>query len=212
VFRSIKNCTFLLLLRLVYLFCANPRLSGWQARSTRYHQNAGAMKTLIAIALFSTVLLSAAAQSSKKKSTNKASQKVVTSKAEQEAIKEVIALETRSFFETNKQAWRDCWVHAPHSYWSFADTTDVNFYKGWENIEKGFEDYFRMSKPAKVTIDNKWDEITIYGNVAYVHFRQKVGGDGIERSELSEVRVLEKGSDGKWRIVHMGAVSKQREP
>jgi hypothetical protein len=169
------------------------------------------MRTFLAIILLSVVSLTVTAQQSKKKGWEKTSS-AASLQADQEAIKEVIARETRSFFETNKDAWKECWVQAPRAYWSFADTTDVNFYKGWENIEKGFADYFRMSKPAKVTINNTWEEINVYGKVAYVHFRQKVGGDGIERSELSEVRFLEKGSDGKWRIVHMGAVSKQTEP
>lgn len=125
-----------------------------------------------------------------------------------EAIKAVIVKETKSFFETDKDSWKACWLQVPHAYWSFADSTDVNYYEGWQNIEKGFNDYFKMSKPAQVQIENRWDHIKVYGSAAFVHFRQKILGDGIERDEQSEIRILEKDGDGNWKIIHVGVIRK----
>ncbi|NBW37702.1 MAG: hypothetical protein EBR30_22320 [Cytophagia bacterium] len=125
-----------------------------------------------------------------------------------EAIKAVIVKETKSFFETDKVNWKACWLQVPHAYWSFADSADVNYYEGWQNIEQGFADYFKMSKPAAVQIENQWDHIKVYGHAAFVHFRQKIHGDGIERDEQSEIRVLEKDSEGQWKIIHVGVIRK----
>jgi hypothetical protein len=137
--------------------------------------------------------------------------KDLQAEADREAIKAVIVKETQSFFETNKAAWKECWVQAPRAYWSFADSTDVNYYEGWDAIEKGFADYFKMSKPATVKIENRWVDIQVYGSGAFVHFRQKISGDGIDREEQSEVRILERNSQGLWKIVHVGVIRKPKE-
>ena len=47
----------------------------------------------------------------------------------------------------------------------------------------------------------------MYGSGAYARFIQKVT-DEIDRDETAEIRVLEKGKDGKWKIVCMNAVAK----
>ena len=51
-----------------------------------------------------------------------------------------------------------------------------------------------------------WREIRIYGKGAYVRFIQKVN-DGIDTDETSEVRVLEKDKDGKWKIIFLNATA-----
>ena len=44
------------------------------------------------------------------------------------AIKEVIEKETKAFFEIDHDTWQAQWAHKPYAFWSFADTTDVNFF------------------------------------------------------------------------------------
>lgn len=158
------------------------------------------MKTLLTSVVGLLLVLPAIAQKKKDPKTE----------ADKEAIKAVIVKETTSFFETNKTAWKECWVQAPRAYWSFADSSDVNYFTGWDNIEKGFSDYFRMSKPSKVKIENRWVNIQVYGNGAFVHFWQKISGDGIERDEQSEVRILERDAAGAWKIVHVGVIRKPK--
>jgi len=118
------------------------------------------------------------------------------------AIKEVIAKESDAFFGVNKQGWADCWLHAPHVYWSYSDSTATSFVQGWdgdEGLYKNFENYFRTSKPQKATVTRDWIDIKVYGNGAYARFFQNLK-DEIDHDVTSEVRVLEK-KDGKWKMI-----------
>jgi hypothetical protein len=65
-----------------------------------------------------------------------------------------------------------------------------------------------MSKPGQVQIENRWDYIKVYGSAAFVHFRQKILGDGIDRDEQSEIRIREKDGDDSWKIIHVGVICK----
>lgn len=149
------------------------------------------------------VISTAVGQEKKKKGKEPA-----TSSGEIELVKAAIDKESKAFFEIDSKTWADCWVHAPYSYWSFADTTDVNFFEGWDAINKGFADYFRTSKPSTTKMERNWHEVRVYGNSAYARFTQKVQDD-VGRDEQAEVRVLEK-VNGQWKIVHVGVIAKQK--
>ena len=125
------------------------------------------------------------------------------------AIKALIERETKAFFEIDQTTWKESWSHAPYAFWSFADTTDVNSFSGWENIEKGFRDYFRNSKPSKAEIDRNWLDIKVYGNGAYARFTQHVK-DNTSRTPQAEVRVLEK-IKGQWKIVCVSVIAIEKE-
>jgi hypothetical protein len=129
---------------------------------------------------------------------------------EENAIKTLIENESKAFFfDINQEAWADCWAQVPYSFWSFADTTDVNSFSGWDNIRKGFESYFKTAKPSTAKIERKWLHIKVYGNTAYVRFTQQVL-DETERPPQAEVRVLEK-IDGKWKIVCVTVIAQQKD-
>lgn len=127
-----------------------------------------------------------------------------------EAIKAVIQQETKAFFEIDYDTWAKSWVHAPYAFWSFADTTDVNSFSGWEQIEKGFSEYFHTSKASTAKIDREWLglDVKILGNGAYVRFNQHVN-DGTRRPAQAEVRVLEK-IDGVWKIVCVSVIALEK--
>ncbi|HBK88794.1 MAG TPA: hypothetical protein DDZ56_09090, partial [Cytophagales bacterium] len=74
-----------------------------------------------------------------------------------------------------------------------------------------FEEYFVTAKPSKSKIEREWLEIRIYGKGAYVRFIQKVI-DELDHDITSEVRVLEKDKDGKWKIVCLSAIAKYPAP
>jgi hypothetical protein len=133
-------------------------------------------------------------------------------KNEVDAIKAVIEKETKAFFEIDPKSWADTWSHSPYSFWSFADTTDVNSFSGWPAIEQGFSEYFKNSKPSQAKIDRTWHDIKIYGNGAYARFTQRVA-DNTNRPPQAEVRVLEK-IKGQWKIVCVSviALEKDNEP
>lgn len=133
-------------------------------------------------------------------------------KNDTEAIKKVIENETKAFFDIDQKAWENSWAQTSYAFWSFADTTDVNSFSGWENIKKGFADYFRTAKPSKADISRNWLDIKIYGNGAYARFTQHVK-DNTRRPAQAEVRILEK-IKGQWKIVCVSviAIEKENEP
>jgi len=156
---------------------------------------------IFAIALLILAFNGSFAQGKKKKNQPSVQQEI-------ELVKAAIDKETKAFFGIDYKTWAESWVHAPYSYWSFADTTDVNFFEGWEAIDKGFADYFRTAKPSTAKMERNWKEVRIYGNAAYAVFTQKVK-DNLGRDEQAEVRVLEK-QNGQWKVIHVGVIAKQK--
>lgn len=129
-----------------------------------------------------------------------------------EAIKALIEKETTAFFEIDYNTWASSWAQTPYAFWSFADTTDVNSFSGWQNINAGFTEYFRTAKPSKAKIERNWLDIKVYGNGAYARFTQHVS-DNTARPPQAEIRVLEK-IKGTWKIVCVNviAIQKDNEP
>jgi hypothetical protein len=125
------------------------------------------------------------------------------------AIKQVVENETKAFFEIDYKTWAENWAHVPHAFWSFADTTDVNSFSGWEAINNGFADYFKRAKPSKAKIDRTWLSVSVYGNGAYARFTQHVHDD-TKRNPQAEVRVLEK-IKGQWKIVCVSVISVEKD-
>ena len=158
---------------------------------------------IFVIALLTLVLTTFFALGQKKKK-----QSTPSPQNEIELVKDAIDKETKAFFEIDYTTWVESWVHAPYVYWSFADTTDVNFFEGWEAIDKGFADYFRTAKPSTAKMERSWKDVRVYGNAAYARFTQKIQDD-LGRDEQEEVRVLEK-QNGQWKIIHVGVIAKQK--
>ena len=127
--------------------------------------------------------------------------------SDKEAIKAVIERETTAFFGVDRKNWEVNWLDAPYTFWAYSDSTAGSVVEGTENIKRNFDEYFRTAKPSKSKIDRVWLDIRIYGTGAYARFIQKVT-DEIDRDETAEARVLEKGKDGKWKIVCLNAIAK----
>jgi hypothetical protein len=128
---------------------------------------------------------------------------------DESVIKSLIEKETKAFFEIDYATWAACWAHVPYAFWSFADTTDVNSFTGWEAIDKGFANYFKTSKPSTAKIERTWREIRIYGNGAYARFTQHVNDD-TDRPPQEEMRILERMND-QWKIVCVTVIAVQKE-
>ncbi|MFZ6014352.1 MAG: hypothetical protein ACOYXT_28690 [Bacteroidota bacterium] len=125
-----------------------------------------------------------------------------------DAIKAVIERETKAFFDVDYKTWMDSWVHAPYSYWAFAEASDISQYEGWKAIEIGFTDYFLTSKPTNSKIERTWQEVRVYGDGAYARFKQRVITDGVPGAEQTEIRILEKDKKDGWKIVLVGVLKK----
>lgn len=139
----------------------------------------------------------------------KPKEKAPTQQNEEAMIKAVIEKETKAFFEIDQKTWTELWVHEPYAFWSFADTTDVNSFSGWDDIYKGFNNYFKTSKPSTAKIARTWHHIRIAGNFAYIRFTQEVA-DNIGRPPQAELRVMEK-VNGLWKIVCVSVIAVQKE-
>jgi hypothetical protein len=133
----------------------------------------------------------------------------IAQKNDIEAIKSLIEKETTAFFEIDYKTWAASWSQTPYAFWSFADTTDVNSFSGWENINNGFMDYFKTAKPSKAKIERTWMDVKVYGNGAYARFTQQVQ-DNTARPPQAEVRVLEK-IKGAWKIVCVSVIAIEKD-
>lgn len=139
-----------------------------------------------------------------------ASAQKVSKVSDVDAIKSVIEQETKAFFGIDYKTWMESWVHTPAAYWSYADTTGVNYFEGWKAIEVGFTDYFVTSKPSDIRIERTWQEIKVYGDGAYARFKQRLITDGVPGPEQVEIRVLEKDkAKNSWKILLVGVLKKQ---
>lgn len=131
----------------------------------------------------------------------------VAQQTDKDLIKAVIEKEARAYFGVDRQNWEATWLDAPYTYWSYYDSTGGSFVEGTANMRRNFDEYFRTAKPSVSKIDRVWQEFRIYGKGAYVRFVQKIT-DEIDHDETSEVRVLEKDKDGKWKIVCLFAMAR----
>ncbi len=123
--------------------------------------------------------------------------------SDKEAIKRVVMQETESYLGVDKEAWASTWWPVPYAYWLFSDKSGTQYLEGWDTIEKTFESYFKGQKPSRSRVTYTWQEIRVYGNGAYVRFKEH-GDDNLRIEETSQLRVLEK-RDGKWKIICMSA-------
>jgi hypothetical protein len=125
-------------------------------------------------------------------------------------IKNIIEKETKAFFEIDQKDWASYWAQVPYAFWSFADTTDVNSFSGWNEISKGFDNYFKTSKPSSAKINRNWRHIQINGTMAYIRFTQMVDDGNNMRPAQEEVRVMEK-INGEWKIVCVAVIAIQKD-
>ena len=128
---------------------------------------------------------------------------------EVDAIKAVIEKETNAFFSIDYETWMNSWVHGPHAYWSYVDSTGIVQYEGWKAIEIGFTDYFITSKPAEFKVERVWQEIRVYGTGAFARFKQVVTAGGVRGGEQTEIRILEK-EKNTWKIVLVGVLRNKK--
>ncbi|MBX2900441.1 MAG: DUF4440 domain-containing protein [Cyclobacteriaceae bacterium] len=130
----------------------------------------------------------------------------VRAQTDTDMIKRVIEQETTAYLNADYKTWADAWVHEPYVYWSYTGNTGTRLVEGWEAMKKAFERYFKSAHPAAGEVVNRWEEIRIYENGAYVRFTQHIT-EGRDQSETVQIRTLEK-QGLTWRIVCMQAIDK----
>ena len=120
---------------------------------------------------------------------------------EEEAILKTLNDETKAAFQRDYAAWKENWVHDPDISKIYIDFADSTFSEsiGWKDIS-GFVKEFIEKHPEPEPVPKLLNDIDVrlYGNGAWVTYRQKDSLRGLKR----ETRLMEK-VNGKWKIAGM---------
>ena len=122
--------------------------------------------------------------------------------SEQDAIRKVIELETKYYFDGNYEKWADTWAHEKSSYVIFTSPNGNSEMIGWDNIsadyKPGMNNAPSISAEELATNYKKYDyQYKINGNLANVTFREGKGN--------FLTKTLEK-QNGVWKITGMTLV------
>ncbi len=127
----------------------------------------------------------------------------ITSPEEQDAIKKVIAEESKFFYARNAEKWANCYRQTNQTYWACIEK-DVTLQKeGWDNIMPFVTNYFKENpKAIKATFKREnYNFRKVNPTYIWVTFDQnKTVKDKKESSK--ETRILEL-IKGEWKIVNM---------
>ena len=127
----------------------------------------------------------------------------ITSPEEQDAIKKVIADESKFFYARNMDKWVNYYRQTPQTYWAKIEKEESFQQEGWDNILLFVTKYFKEnSKPIKVMIKREnYNFRKVNPTYIWVTFDQnRVLKDKSEPSK--ETRILEL-IKGEWKIVNL---------
>ena len=126
----------------------------------------------------------------------------VTSPEEQDAIKKVIADETKFFYARNVEKWSNSYRQTPQTYWAKIEKEEGFQQEGWDNIMPFVSNYFKEnSKAVKATFKREnYNFRKVNPTYIWVTFDQsKALKDKKESSK--ETRILEL-IKGEWKIAN----------
>jgi hypothetical protein len=126
----------------------------------------------------------------------------VTSLEEQDAIKKVIADESKFFYARNIEKWINCYRQTPQTYWAKIEKEEGFQKEGWDNILPFVTNYFAENpKVVKATFKREnYNFRKVNPTYIWVTFNQsKAIKDKKESSK--ETRILEL-IKGEWKIVN----------
>jgi hypothetical protein len=121
-------------------------------------------------------------------------------KADEEAIKNVIQDETRSFFHKDYDKWADTWSHDSADYIMRGGASGHQLLMGWNAISSSYKESMKnlqMDEESIAPYLNKTDfHIYISGNMASVTFKEG------NQNPSPESRTMVK-QNGAWKILNM---------
>jgi hypothetical protein len=122
---------------------------------------------------------------------------------DQDAVRKVIELETKYFFDGNYDKWATTWAHESTDYVIFTGPNGNSETIGWDNISAGNKPNMKnvplISPDELATTYKKYDyQYKINGNLANVTFREGKGN--------FQTKTLEK-QNGEWKITGMTLVN-----
>lgn len=126
----------------------------------------------------------------------------ITSPEEQEAIKKVIADESKFFYARNIEKWTNCYRQTPQTYWAKIEKEEGFQKEGWDNIMPFVTNYFKENpKAIKATFKREnYNFRKVNPTYIWVTFDQtRTVKD--KRDLSKETRILEL-IKGEWKMVN----------
>jgi tetratricopeptide (TPR) repeat protein len=129
---------------------------------------------------------------------------IAYAQTEDAAIKNVLKMETESYFKRDLQTWTSLWVHDGQVNRNFISRFGLFTNNGWDSIAALRERMFKEDpKPVPIQLKNTNYTIRSNGNIAWVEYDQDLFYPGLDTSNGSgvsrEYRVLVK-QNGQWKI------------
>lgn len=118
----------------------------------------------------------------------------------------VIKKETNAYHKADYDTWQSCWLHSPHSYFSYASPDDHIYQSGWKAIDEAYRDQFSNPRPVSHQPHKKDFNITMSGDMAFVTFDQVNEFETGQRDINKESRVMKKTDEG-WKIMSLQLVN-----
>lgn len=126
----------------------------------------------------------------------------VTSPEEQDAIKKVIADESKFFYARNAEKWSNFYRQTPQTYWAKIEKEEGFQKEGWDNILPFVTNYFKEN-PKAIKASFKRENYNFRKvNPTYIWVTFDQNNTVKDKKESSkETRILEL-IKGEWKIVN----------
>ena len=126
----------------------------------------------------------------------------VTSPEEQDAIKKVLADESKFFYARNIEKWTTCYRQTPQTYWAKIEKEEGFQKEGWDNILPFISSHFKENPKAVKAIFKRENYNFRKVNPTYIWVTFDQNKTIKDRKESSkETRILEL-IKGEWKIVN----------
>ncbi len=127
----------------------------------------------------------------------------ITSTEEQDAIKKVIADESKFFYARNIEKWTNSYRQTPQTYWAKIEKEEGYQKEGWDNILPFVTNYF-TEKPKAVKVTFKRENYNFRKvNPTYIWTTFDQTRVTLGKKDFSkETRIMEL-IKGEWKIVNM---------
>ena len=126
----------------------------------------------------------------------------ITSPEEQDAIKKVIADESKFFYARDVEKWTNCYRQTAQTYWAKIEREEGIQKEGWDNIMPFVTNYFKEN-PKSIKASFKRENYTFRKvNPTYIWVTFDQNRTVKDKKDLSkETRILEL-IKGEWKIVN----------
>jgi hypothetical protein len=168
------------------------------------------IRVLLTAAFLSTIQLTAFAQPSRVITETNRQFANTLLEQEKEAIRQLIANETKSYYRQDFEAWKSNFVDSEYfreyGYWE-GYPEKVRYFNGFDTLKNFKQKQFSQNQTIwKGSYEKRYNEnFRIYPNVAWYTFEEESynGETDAFLGRSFETRILEK-HNGKWKIAYLG--------